>query len=328
MPSILGVNSVAFISLLVFVSVLLALEAAYLVWRSRRGIAARRLRQRLDSLTQPRDGALAGLLRQRQLSEVTGIERVLGSVPLALRLERFLTQSGLSWTVSRLVLTSLAVAGAGFGLGTLAVLPLGSRMLIAVLGALLPFAYVMRARHKRLAKFQRQLPEALELIVRALRAGYSLPLAIRLLADEMPEPISGEFGLVHEQVNFGVSLQQALTSLCDRVPVTDLRFLVVSILIQRQSGGNLTEILSNLARLIRERFKLYGRIKVLSSEGRMSAWVLGLLPPGIGTVLNLANPEFMSRLWTDPLGISILQAMVFMTIIGAMLMVWIVKIRV
>ena len=328
MPSILSVNSTAFISLLVFVSVLLALEAAYLVWRSRRGVAARRLRQRLDALGQPRDGELAGLHRQRHLSEVTRIERVLGNVPLALRLERFVTQSGLSWTVSRMLLTSLAAAGAGFGLGTLAVLPLGSRLLIAVLAGALPFVHVMRARHKRLAKFQRQLPEALELIVRALRAGYSLPLAIRLLADEMPEPISGEFGQVHEQVNFGVSLQQALTSLCERVPVSDLRFLVVSILIQRQSGGNLTEILSNLSRLIRERFKLYGRIKVLSSEGRMSAWVLGLLPPGIGTILNLANPEFMSRLWTDPLGISILQAMVFMTIFGAMIMVWIVKIRV
>jgi len=328
MPSILSVNSTAFISLLVFVSVLLALEAVYLVWRSRRGVEARRLRQRLDALGQPRDNEVEGLHRQRHLSEVSRIERVLGSVPLALRLERFLVQSGLSWTVSRMALTSLAAAGASYGLGTLATLPLGSRILLATLAGLLPFAYVMRARHRRLAKFQRQLPEALELIVRALRAGYSLPLAIRLLADEMPEPISGEFGLVHEQVNFGVSLQQALTSLCERMPVSDLRFLVVSILIQRQSGGNLTEILGNLSRLIRERFKLIGRIKVLSSEGRMSAWVLGLLPPGIGTVLNLANPEFMSRLWTDPLGVSILQAMVFMTVIGAMIMVWIVKIRV
>jgi tight adherence protein B len=133
---------------------------------------------------------------------------------------------------------------------------------------------------------------------------------------------------VHEQVNFGVAMQQSLLGLCDRVPLTDLRFLVVSILIQRQSGGNLTEILGNLARLIRERFKLHGRIKVLSSEGRMSAWTLGLLPPGIGVVLNLANPEFMSRLWTDPMGIAILQSMLFMTFLGAMVMVWIVKIRV
>ena len=125
-----------------------------------------------------------------------------------------------------------------------------------------------------------------------------------------------------------MSLQQALTGLCERIPLTDLRFLVVSILIQRQSGGNLTEILGNLARLIRERFKLLGRIKVLSSEGRMSAWTLGLLPPGIGTVLNLANPEFMSRLWTDPLGLAILQAMLAMTALGALVMTWIVKIRV
>jgi tight adherence protein B len=318
----------AMISLLVFVSVLLALEALYLVWRSRRGVAAKRLRQRLDALAKGRDSGPVGLHRQRKLSDVSGLGRALEKVPLALRLERFLGQSGLRWTVSGLVLASLAGGMAALGIATVVALPLPTATLLAVVLAALPWAWVARARHRRLARFQQQLPEALELIVRALRAGYSLPLAIKLLADEMPEPIAGEFGTVHEQVNFGVAMQQSLLGLCDRVPLTDLRFLVVSILIQRQSGGNLTEILGNLARLIRERFKLHGRIKVLSSEGRMSAWTLGLLPPGIGVVLNLANPEFMSRLWTDPMGIAILQSMLFMTFLGAMVMVWIVKIRV
>lgn len=328
MPAFANNHSGAMISLLVFVAVLLALEALYLVWRSRRGVAARRLRQRLDALAKAHDAGPVGLHRQRKLSDVSSLGRVLEKVPLALRLERFLGQSGLRWTVSGLGLSSLAAGMAVLGLATVVALPLPTACLLALVLAALPWAWVARARHRRLARFQQQLPEALELIVRALRAGYSLPLAIKLLADEMPDPISGEFGIVHEQVNFGVSMQQALLGLCERVPITDLRFLVVSILIQRQSGGNLTEILSNLARLIRERFKLHGRIKVLSSEGRMSAWTLGLLPPGIGAVLNLANPEFMSRLWTDPLGVAILQSMLFMTFLGAMVMVWIVKIRV
>lgn len=318
----------AMITLLVFISVMLALEGLYLVWRSRRGAAAKRLRQRLDALAKTRDSGPVGLHRQRKLSDVSGLGRVLEKLPLALSLERFLGQSGLRWTVSGLVLASLAAGMAALGLATAVALPLPTAALLALVLAALPWAWVARARHRRLARFQQQLPEALELIVRALRAGYSLPLAIKLLADEMPDPVSGEFGTVHEQVNFGVSMQQALLGLCDRVPITDLRFLVVSILIQRQSGGNLTEILSNLARLIRERFKLHGRIKVLSSEGRMSAWTLGLLPPGIGAVLNVANPEFMSRLWTDPMGIAILQSMLFMTLLGAAVMVWIVKIRV
>lgn len=328
MPSFLTNHSAFTISLLVFVSVLLGLEALFLVWRSHRGVAAKRLRRRIDALASSRDKDFAGLLRQSKLSDLSGLKRVLTNVPLALRLERYIAQSGLGWTVSAVGMASLFAGASGFGLLLLVSAPLPTRLLVALMLAALPLAYVARARHRRLGKFQHQLPEALELIVRALRAGYSLPLAIRLLADEMPEPISGEFAAVHEQVNFGVSLQQSLLGLCDRVPVTDLRFLVVSILIQRQSGGNLTEILSNLARLIRERFKLHGRIKVLSSEGRMSAWTLGLLPPGIGAVLNLANPEFMSRLWTDPLGITILQSMLFMTVLGALVMIWIVKIRV
>jgi len=328
MTGLLDTYPNATISMLVFVSILLACEALYLVWRSRRGAAARRLRLRLDALAQGRDSGPAGLHRQRKLSEVGGLGRMLEAVPLAVRLERFLGQSGLRWTVSGLLLGSLAGCMAGVALGSIIALPLPGRLLLGLVAAAPPWAWVARARMRRMDRFQRQLPEALELIVRALRAGYSLPLAIKLLAEEMPDPIAGEFATVHEQVNFGVSLQQALLGLCERVPVTDLRFLVVSVLIQRQSGGNLTEILGNLARLIRDRFKLYGRVRVLSSEGRLSAWTLGLLPPGIGLVLNLANPAFMSRLWTDPLGIVILQSMLFMTFLGAIVMVWIVRIRV
>lgn len=328
MPGFIANHSAAAVSLLVFVSVLLGIEALFLFWRSRRGAAALRLRQRIDALARSHQGEFAGLHRQRKLSDLSGLDRALGKLPLALRMERYIAQSGLSWTVSAVSIASIAAGVAGFGLLALAAAPLPTRTLAALVCAVLPWAYVARARRRRLDRFHHQLPEALELIVRALRAGYSLPLAIRLLADELPEPIAGEFATVHEQVNFGVSIQHALMELCERVPVTDLRFLVVSILIQRQSGGNLTEILSNLARLIRDRFKLHGRIKVLSSEGRMSAWTLGLLPPAIGAVLNLANPEFMSRLWTDPVGVTILQSMLFMTFVGALVMIRIVKIRV
>src|SRR5690606_23421712 len=117
----------------------------------------------------------------------------------------------------------------------------------------------------------------------------------------------GEFRIVHDEVNFGVSLQNALMNLCERVPITDVRYFVVSVLIQRESGGNLTEILGNLSHLIRDRLKLLARVRVLSSEGRLSAWILGVMPFALGAVMNMVNPEFMSPLWTDPIGITIMQ---------------------
>jgi tight adherence protein B len=193
---------------------------------------------------------------------------------------------------------------------------------------MLPWAYLARARHKRMKKLEQQLPDALDLITRAVRAGHSLPLGIQLLSDEMPNPIAGEFRIVHEQVSFGVSLQQALTNLCDRVPLTDYRFFVVSVLIQRQSGGNLSEVLGNLSGLIRDRLKLLARVKVLSAEGRMSAWTLGLMPFFIAGIMNFVNPEFMSPMWTDPLGKTMLKVLLTMMFIGILVLRRIVRIRV
>jgi tight adherence protein B len=197
-----------------------------------------------------------------------------------------------------------------------------------VVFSLLPWAYVRRARARRLHKLGLQLPDALDLITRAMRAGHSLPLGIQLLTEEMQDPIAAEFRLVHEQVSFGVSLQQALANLCERVPLTDYRYFVVSVLIQRQSGGNLTEVLLNLSRLIRERIKLMGRVRVLSAEGRMSAWILGGLPFAIAALLQTFNPQFMGPMWTDPLGVKMVQVLLSMMAMGAFVLTRIIKIRV
>jgi len=133
---------------------------------------------------------------------------------------------------------------------------------------------------------------------------------------------------VHDEINYGTSLQQALNNLGERIPITDLRYFIVAVLIQRESGGNLTEMLSNLSRLIRERLKLHAKIRVLSSEGRMSAWILGLMPFALAALLNVVNPEFMSTLWTDPIGIVILQWLAGLMVIGLFMLRRIVRIRV
>jgi len=322
-------NVVPVITLLVFISAVLLFEGVYLIWRSRRGKDVVRVQQRLERLPRARAAeAQRTVLKERKLSAVSSLERLMRSLAPALRLEQRIIQSGLHWTVARLLLSSAAAAVAGCAVAAVTTHSLYIALLAGGILGLLPWAYLTRARHKRMKKLEQQLPDALDLITRAVRAGHSLPLAIQLLSDEMPNPIAGEFRIVHEQVSFGISLQQALTSLCDRIPLTDYRFFVVSVLIQRQSGGNLSEVLGNLSGLIRDRLKLLARVKVLSAEGRMSAWTLALMPFFIAGIMNLVNPEFMSPMWTDPLGQTMLKVLLTMMFIGILVLRRIVRFRV
>lgn len=322
-------NVLTIVSVLVFVAVLLLAEAVRQLWQSRRGNAALRVQRRLNQLAVPAgvDGQRA-LLKQRKLSELPLLGRLLGQSGGTPGLERYIAQAGVSWTVGTLLLASTTS-----GLGGLLVTGFGATTMLFRVGAasalaLLPWGWVASVRCRRLRRLQQQLPDALDLVTRALRAGHALPLGIQLLSEEMPEPIAGEFRLVHEQVSFGVSLDQALANLCDRVPLTDYCYFIVSVLIQRQSGGNLTEVLGNLSKLIRERLKLLARVKVLSSEGRMSAWTLTLMPFALGTLLYAFNPTFMRPLWTDPLGLGMLKTLIGMMLVGVLVLVRIVKIRV
>jgi tight adherence protein B len=315
--------------LLVFVSVILLVEGAWLLWRARHGAAAVRLQRRLDLVGRKSDtDAQRPLLRSRRLSELSMLARALSGVAVAARLNNLIAQAGLHWTVARLLLTSVTAGVAGLALGMLAAQPFIVSLALAGMLAALPWMWVTWKRGRRLRRLEQQLPEALDLIGRAVRAGHSLPLGIQLLADEMPDPIAAEFRLVHEQVSFGVSLQQALAGLCERVPLTDYRYFAVAVLIQRQSGGNLTEVLGNLSQLIRERLKLLSRIRILTSEGRMSARTLALLPFVLGALLYWANPSFMRPLWTDPIGLGMLRVLLSMMLLGIIVLSRITKIRV
>jgi tight adherence protein B len=325
-----GGNAFLIISVLVFIAVLLLLEGLNLLWQSYKGEKAKKIDSRLRALSASRENIKASLvLKQRMLSEAPGIERFLLSMARAQRLDQFIQQAGLDWTVSRLLL-SCAALGTGAGMVILYGLN-QSFFMSALVGAVVaatPCLYVGHQRSTRLGKFERQLPEALDLITRALRAGHAFPSALQMVGEEMAAPIADEFRIVHDEVNFGVALQQALTNLSERIPLTDLRYFIVSVLIQRESGGNLTEVLGNLSRLIRERLKLMTKVKILSSEGRLSAWILGVMPFALAGVMNLTNPEFMSTLWTDPIGISIVKYMLILMAIGAMILVKIIKIRI
>ena len=172
------------------------------------------------------------------------------------------------------------------------------------------------------------VPEVLDLMTRSLRAGQALTAALKVAAEEMPQPMGGEFRSVHDEVNFGVSLEQALAHLADRIPLADVRYFVIAVLVQRESGGNLTEILTNLSRLIRERAKLFRKVRVLAADGNMSAWIMSAMPFALAGLLYLMNPTFISRLWTDPIGITITQALIVMMVFGVLLLRRIARIRV
>jgi tight adherence protein B len=315
--------------LLVFLAVILLVEGAWLLWRARHGAAAVRLQRRLDLVARKSDATpQRPLLKSRRMGELSALARTLSGVELAVRLNGLIAQAGVHWSILRLLLASGAAGAAGLAAGMLGAQPFIFCVVLAGLLATLPWAWVMWKRRRRLRRLEQQLPEALDLIGRAVRAGHSLPLGIQLLAEEMPDPIAAEFRLVHEQVSFGVSLQQALTGLCERVPLTDYRYFAVAVLVQRQSGGNLTEVLGNLSKLIRERLKLLSRIRILTSEGRMSAWTLALLPFILGALLFYVNPTFMQPLWLDPIGRGMLRVLLSMMVLGIIVLSRITKIHV
>lgn len=197
----------------------------------------------------------------------------------------------------------------------------------AALG-LLPLAWLIARRNRRFKVFAKQLPEALELIARALRAGHSLVSGISLVSDEMSDPIRKEFSRLFEEQNLGIPLDQALESLTLRVPNLDLRFFATAVILQRQTGGDLAEILDKIGYIVRERFKIWGQVQALTGEGRISGVVLLALPPGLLAAVYYLNPGYITPLFTDPLGQKMLAGAVVMQLLGALVIRKIINIKV
>ncbi len=226
----------------------------------------------------------------------------------------------------------LLITGGLFAVGC--VVPVAARLPLMVapvagLGlAPLPFVYLYFRRKRRLAQFQKQLPEALELISRALRAGHSLGAGFSLVGSEMADPIGKEFARAFEEQNFGVALEESLENMTERVPNLDLRFFATAVILQRQTGGDLAEILDKIGRLIRERFQIWGAIQALTGEGRLSGIVLLALPPVLFVAMYRLNPEYCTPLFTDPMGHQMLAYAIVMQIIGALVIKKIINIKV
>jgi tight adherence protein B len=222
-----------------------------------------------------------------------------------------------------LALAALGVTGSVLARVPWYFAPLAGLVLFAI-----PFLWLLNKRRARLKKFASQLPDALELVARALRAGHSLGAGMHVVAEEMPSPIAEEFGRVYDEQNLGIVLEDAMRSLCERVPNLDLRFFVTSVSIQRQTGGDLAEILDKIGYVIRERYRILGQVQALTGEGRLSGVVLIALPVVLFLVMLHIKPDYVQMLWTHPLGIKMSIAAIIMQILGAIVIKKIVDIKV
>ncbi|HEX4870565.1 MAG TPA: type II secretion system F family protein [Moraxellaceae bacterium] len=312
-------------------AVVLLIEGAYLAWQSRRGAKARSIVRRLETLSagEHAEAIRKNLLKSRALSEAGWLNSLLLAVPRVHALDRLLVQSGLGLSVAQLLGLTLAAFGAG-ALFLFVIVHLNTTF--ALIGAIafgvIPTVYVVNARMKRIDKIDSQLPDALDLIGRALRAGHAFQGAMQMVGSESPEPVASEFRITFDEINFGVPMENALLNLATRVPSTDLRYFVIAVLIHRESGGNLAELLDNLSHLMRERMKLKGTIQVLSAEGKLSAWILVVLPFVMAGLINIVNPGFMSVLYSDPLGKQILGSALVLMLVGILWLWKITRIRV
>ncbi|OIR17581.1 bacterial type II secretion system protein F domain protein [mine drainage metagenome] len=311
-----------------FLAVVLMLEGMYMAWNAYRGADAKRIERRLQAMSAGAGNQNASLVKQRLLAKSPGMEKFLLQIPRIHQLDRLLLQSGSNLSVAGFIGLTLLSAIVGGALAFMLGLPLFTVFAIAVVSSFLPFLYMQSAKHNRMIVIERQLPDALDLMGRAMKAGHAFPSALQMVGSEMPDPIASEFRIVFDEVNYGISVQEALTNLAIRVPSTDLSYFVIAVLIQRETGGNLAELLGNISSLIRARLKLLGTVRVLSAEGRLSAWILTLLPFALAFVLQLINPKFLGVLWTDPIGLKMVGIALCMMIIGIFTMWRIIKIRV
>jgi tight adherence protein B len=317
------------IALGTFMLVLILLEAGYFTLRGLKNPERREILRRLRILSSTEfENESIDILRKNLLSEVRWLNQMLLSFRWSDKVHRLLQQADAQYTLGVYVLLSLLMAAVGFLIGSLITSNRSVLVLLASVPGTIPFSYIYFKKKRRMEKFQRQLPEALELIARALKAGHAFPGGLKMVANELDDPIGIEFAKTLHEVNFGVGIPDALKNLPNRIDCPDLKFFIISVIIQRETGGNLAEILEKIAHLIRERFKLQGRIRVLSSEGKLSAMILIALPFVVAFVLYLLNPGYIQTLFVDPMGKVLVVFALVMMVIGAFVMRRMIEIKV
>jgi tight adherence protein B len=320
-----------FIPFFVFLACLFVTYALYLITsrpsEEKRARLNERLAEAIRSSAHSTDIDVQ-LARQELMSEIPWVDRLLVKIEITTRLKQMIDQSDSQITVMRLVLFALTAGVLAF----LAVSMLSTSYLLMTVSGLiammLPFAHIATKRKKRLNKFLQLLPDALDLMSRGLSAGHAFTEALQMVASEMPEPISTEFRKTYEEQNLGLSLKLALENMVQRIPLLDLRMCVTAVMIQRETGGNLSELLEKVAHTIRERFRIMEDLKTMTLSSRWSAWLLCALPIFLAIYVTIMNPGYMDVMWRDPRGHKLIAVAAIMQTLGMLMVQKIMKIRI
>jgi len=298
---------------------------------SDRTAQARLMRSRLESVERAasrKPSEELALLRDELLSEIPALNRLLARSNRITDLQRYLSQADMKMRAGKFVLisacTSIMAGTLVFAFTRIVMFAL----MAAAFGAVLPYAYVSWRRSRRFRAFETKFPEAIDLLARATRAGHTFSTALELIGSELSEPIAGEFRKLFEEQNFGMPIKDALLNLAERMPLIDVKFFATTIMLQRETGGNLAEILDKLSYVIRERFKILRQLRVYTAQGRLTMGILMALPPGLLLMLLFLNRAFLQPLFHDPIGHMFIAIAVVMQTIGFLLIRKIIHIKV
>ena len=318
------------IAVLVFVLVALAVFAAVSIL-DQRSARARLIKERLANERKAPERAAdeeLAVLRDEQLSQIPALDNLLRRSPRVAKIQDMLLQGGVSIRAGNFLGLS---AGAGLVAAVVAY-GLSKRVEIAwvalLVGALLPYSYASFRRSKRFEKFEELFPQAIDTLARAVRAGHAFTTALEMITSEVAEPVSGEFRQLYEEQKFGMPVRDALINLTERVPLVDVKFFVTAVMLQRETGGNLAEILDNLSYVIRERFKIQRQVRVYTAQGRLTMALLMGMPPIIVIVMLVLNPSFIRPLFADPIGHTLLVAGIVLQTVGYFVIRKIIRIQV
>jgi tight adherence protein B len=321
-----GWLALALFGIAVVVCTKLLIDALAGFLRASRGIDEDAVTRRLSKATEGTPGVLLSIFRSAPEGGAKGV-----SIQLTDAFHRLISQTGKSLTLRALLIVSGSLSLAAIFVLSLG-LPDAVRLLAVPLGIVAGpgavFLYLLHARNARVARFEEQLPEAIDLVVRSLKVGHPLSVSLSVIARELPAPIGYEFGLAHDKVSYGLTIPEAFKEMSERVPLADLRYLVAALQIQEEAGGNLIESLGKLAGVIRERFRMFRKVKAITAEGRMSAWLLSFFPVGIGIVIRLVKPDYFDKAMETQNFPVIAAITVVMLIVNIMMMNAITKIKV
>ena len=317
------------IAVLVFVVVSLAAFAG-LSLLDQRSAQARLLRDRLSNTEKPAEQPIqdAAVIRDEMLSRIPAFDAVLRRSERVSLLQKMLEQGNVNVRAGNFLM--LCVVGAAV-LGILLFIAGGSLIFGwagAILGFFVPYAYASHRRQKRFQRFEEKFPEAIDTLARAVRAGHAFTTALEMIANEVSEPVAGEFRQLYEEQKFGLPVRDALINLAERIPLVDVKFFVTAVMLQRETGGNLAEILDNLSYVIRERFKILRQVRVHTAQGRLTMVLLMALPPTIVAVMLTINRGFILPLFTDPLGHALIVAGITLQTMGYFFIRRIIRIQV